>query len=79
MGWIDRSETRDNPWLALALGAGSLFGTLVAETILASVYMNAPTGRTYARKRSDQTSLSSLQGGGRPHMQAATPTTSPVV
>src|SRR5215475_2177016 len=40
-----------------------LIGTRVAETILASGQQAAPTGRTYGRKRSDQTSQSSCATG----------------
>jgi hypothetical protein len=53
-GVIDRSKARDNPLVAMAIKAAKLLGTRAAETILASVHMSAPTGRTYARKRSDQ-------------------------
>jgi hypothetical protein len=45
-----------------------LFGTSVAETILASGLPTAPTGRTYGCKRSDQTVKNFLWHGGRPHM-----------
>lgn len=43
-----------------------LFGTRVTETILARVHTSATTGRTYECKRSDQTLLKYLRGGGRP-------------
>ena len=33
---------------------------------------SAPTGRTYERKRSDQTLFEILQKGGRPHMSLLT-------
>src|SRR5580692_1718355 len=45
-----------------------LFGTRVAETILASGRPTASTGRTYGCKRSDQTLKKLLWHGGRPHM-----------
>ena len=38
---INRSETRDTPLLPMALVVAGLFGTLVAETILASVHVRA--------------------------------------
>src|ERR1700710_2830837 len=42
-----------------------LFGTPVAETILASVHVRAqPTGRTYGRKRSDQSTAKHLARRG---------------
>src|ERR1700722_20028144 len=45
-----------------------VFGTRVAETILASGRPTASTGRTYGCKRSDQTLKKLLWHGGRPHM-----------
>src|ERR1700723_1318136 len=45
-----------------------VFGTRVAETILASGRPTASTGRTYGCKRSDQTLKKLLWPGGRPHM-----------
>src|SRR3954451_8788124 len=41
------------------------FGTLIAETILASVHVRAPQiGRTYGRKRSDQSAAKHLARRG---------------
>src|SRR6202140_1092840 len=45
-----------------------LFGTRVAEAILASGPPTASTGRTYGCKRSGQTVKKLLWHGGRPHM-----------
>ena len=38
---IDRSKTRDTPWTPLAAKVAGVFGTRVAETILASVHVRA--------------------------------------
>jgi hypothetical protein len=67
VGSIDpRCETlRGTHWPVKVAG---LFGTRVAETILASGVTTAPTGRTYGCKRSDQTLKKLLWHGGRPHM-----------
>jgi hypothetical protein len=67
VGSIDpRCETlRGTHWPVKVAG---LFGTRVAETILASGLPTAPTGRTYGCKRSDQTLKKLLWHGGRPHM-----------
>jgi hypothetical protein len=53
-GAIDRSKTRDNPWDPVAHDTAPLFGTRVAEPILASGHARPhPTGRTYGCKRSN--------------------------
>src|SRR5271154_4466310 len=66
-GSIDpRCETlRGTHWPVTVAG---VFGTRVAETILASGLPTASTGRTYGCKRSDQTVKNFLWHGGRPHM-----------
>src|SRR5271155_2874481 len=66
-GSIDpRCETlRGTHWPVTVAG---VFGTRVAETILASGPPTASTGRTYGCKRSDQTVKNFLWHGGRPHM-----------
>src|SRR3979409_1200913 len=66
VGSIDpRCETvRGTHWPVKVAG---VFGTRVAETILASGPPTASTGRTYGCKRSDQT-RKLLWHGGRPHM-----------
>ncbi len=38
---IDRSKTRENPKVPVAFEAAAVLGTLVAETILASVHVRA--------------------------------------
>ena len=67
---INRSPMRDIPHSPVALyEVAHLFGTLVAETILASVHVRA-------RKQAGHMGASNLikvlqntlQGGGRPHM-----------
>src|SRR5271154_5100095 len=64
-GSIDpRCETlRGTHWPVTVAG---VFGTRVAETILASGLPTASTGRTYGCKRSDQTVKNFLWHGGRP-------------
>ena len=49
---IDRSQTRDTPRDPVAIETAVLFGTRVAETILAAVICDRIKGRTYDRKRS---------------------------
>ena len=67
-GRIDRSEVRDTPWDPMAEHRSlCLFGTRVAETILASGQPTASTGRTYGCKRSDQTVKNSC-GTGAVHI-----------
>src|ERR1700716_4117612 len=67
-GVIDRSKTRDTPCFPLAakgrLGVcNSHRGNHLGQRSCAS----AKTGRTYGRKRSDQsTAQITLRGGGRP-------------
>ena len=67
VGSIDpRCETiRGTHWPVKVAG---VFGTRVAETILASGPPTASTGRTYGCKRSGQTMEKLLRHGGRPHM-----------
>src|ERR1700720_3691694 len=71
-GVINRSKTRDTPCFPLAakgrLGVwNSHRGNHLGQRSCAS----AKTGRTYGRKRSDQsTAQITLRGGGRPHMAA---------
>src|SRR6185437_7208912 len=71
-GVIDRSKTRDTPCFPLAtkgrLGVwNSHRGNHLGQRSCAS----AKTGRTYGRKRSDQsTAQIILRGGGRPHMES---------
>src|ERR1700722_20332891 len=67
VGSIDpRCETlRGTHWPAKVAG---VFGTRVAETILASGLPTASTGRTYGCKRSDHALKKLLWHGGRPHM-----------
>jgi hypothetical protein len=72
-GVIDRSKTRDTPCFPLAakgrLGVwNSHRGNHLGQRSCAS----AKTGRTYGRKRSDQsTAKITLRGGGRPHMESS--------
>jgi hypothetical protein len=71
-GVINRSKTRDTPCFPLAakgrLGVwNSHRGNHLGQRSCAS----AKTGRTYGRKRSDQsTAQITLRGGGRPHMES---------
>src|SRR6202011_5958684 len=58
-------KIRGTHWPVTVAG---LFGTRVAETILASGPPTASTGRTYGCKRSGQTVKKLLWHGGRPHM-----------
>jgi hypothetical protein len=72
---INRSTTRAIPHFPVALyEVALLFGTLVAETILASVRvrMHKQAGHMDA---SDliKPLQNTLQGGGRPHMENQTP------
>src|ERR1700736_3472633 len=71
-------KIRGTHWPVTVAG---LFGTRVAETILASGPPTASTGRTYGCKRSDQTIEKLLRHGGRPHMgpgsEAGTTTKTP--
>jgi hypothetical protein len=67
---IDRSTTRDTPTDPMALYlVALLFGTLVAETILASVHVRAHRQAGHM-DASDliKTLQNTLRGGGRPHM-----------
>jgi len=68
---INRSTTRDTPQFAVAhYGVAILFGTLVAETILASIHVRAHKQAGHnGRKRSDQSTAKHLARGGRPHMK----------
>src|SRR6266851_4119928 len=65
--WCDQSipDERHSAFSSGPLEVAVLFGTLVAETILASVHVRAqPTGRTYGRKRSDQSTAKHLARRG---------------
>ena len=70
---IDRSSTRDTPSGSMALyEAAALFGTLVAETILASVHVRAHQKAGHMNANDlIKTLPDTLQGGGRPHMNHA--------
>ena len=68
---INRSTTRDIPHFPVALyEVAVLFGTLVAETILASVHVRAhkQAGHMDASDLIKALQIT-LQGGGRPHME----------
>ena len=69
---IDRSPTRDTPRLSVALyEVAPLFGTRVAETILASVHVRAHQQAGHMDASDPITSPQKiLQGGCRPHMTA---------
>ena len=70
-GVINRSPMREIPHSPVALyEAANLLGALVAETILASVQCaNAQTGRTYGRKRSDQSTAKTPCEEGAVHIR----------
>ena len=63
--WLDRSiRTRDTPWDPTASQTVSMYGTRVAEAILASDPPRAQqTGRTYGCKRADPSPDSSCNNG----------------
>jgi hypothetical protein len=65
---IDRSGTQDTPEIPLALEAALMFGTCVAEAILASVHVRTQQQAGHM-DASDQIKLSRniLRVGGRPH------------
>ena len=68
---INRSTTRENPHIPVALDkVAVLFGTLVAETILASVHVRAHKQAGHM-DASDLIKVlqNTLRGGGRPHME----------
>ncbi len=67
---IDRSKTRDTPSGPVALyEAALLFGTRVAETILASVHVRAHQQAGHMDASDLIKALqNTLRGGGRPHM-----------
>jgi hypothetical protein len=70
-GVINRSTMREIPHFPVALyEVAVLFGTLVAETILASVHVRAHKQAGHM-DASDliKTLPNTLQGGGRPHME----------
>ena len=69
-GVIDRSKTRDTPHSPVALYAvAHLFGTLVAETILASVHVRAHKEAGHMDASDLIKALQNiLRGEGRPHM-----------
>ncbi len=67
---INRSMTRETPHSPVALyEVAYLFGTFVAETILASVHVRAHKQAGHM-DASDliKTLQNTVQGGGRPHM-----------
>jgi hypothetical protein len=66
---INRSTTRDNPHFPVALyEVDILFGTLVAETILASVHVRAHNQAGHMGPSDLVKALqNTLRGGGRPH------------
>ena len=68
---IDRSTTRDIPHFPVALyEVAILFGTLVAETILASVHVRAHKQAGHMDASDLIKALqNTLRGGGRPHME----------
>jgi len=67
---IDRSTTRDTPIDPMApYKVAMLFGTLVAETILASVHVRAHQQAGHMNARDLIKALqNTLRGGARPHM-----------
>ena len=67
---INRSTTRETPHFPVALyEVGLLFGTLVAETISASVHVRAHKQAGHMDASDLIKALQNiLQGGGRPHM-----------
>ena len=68
---INRSTTRDIPHFPVArYEVAILFGTLVAETILASVHVRAHKQAGHMDASDLIKALqNTLQGGGRPHME----------
>src|SRR6202045_4078067 len=74
--WCDQSiPTRDIPHFPVALyEVAVLFGTVVAETILASVHVRAHKQAGHM-DASDLIKILqyTLQGGGRPHMENPSP------
>ena len=68
---INRSTTRETPHFPVALyEVALLFGTLVAETILASVHVRAHKQAGHMDASDLIKALqNTLQGGGRPHME----------
>jgi hypothetical protein len=70
--WCDQSipDERHSAFSSGPLEVAVLFGTLVAETILASVHMRAHKQAGHM-DASDliKTLQNTLQGGGRPHME----------
>ena len=72
-GVIDRSKARDNPLMAMAdSGRKAVWNSRRGNHLGQRSYASASTGRTYARKRSDQNiCLNPLARGSRPHMPSA--------
>src|SRR5712671_3770499 len=68
-GAIDRSTTRDIPLDPLAAdGRSSVWNSCRGNHLGQRSGVSATTGRTYGRKRSDQSTAGTpLRGGGRPH------------
>ena len=73
---IDRFETRDTPPTSLALQAALLFGTRVAETILASVHVRTHQQAVHMNASDPiKLLLKPLVRGSRPHMKSGQSTT----
>ena len=69
---IDRSKTQETPLNPLAAKVAPMFGTRVAETILASVHVRAQQQAGHMDASDLIKALHTpLRGGGRPHMALA--------
>ena len=68
------AKTRDNPWDPVEINSASVFGTRVAEPILASGHVR-PRKQAGHMIASDpiKTLYLNLQAGGRPHMGPGSP------
>ena len=63
---IDRSKTRDIPLHPVAVkGRSNVWNSRRGNHLGQRSCASATTGRTYGRKRSDQSTAQSLRGGGR--------------
>jgi hypothetical protein len=70
-GVIDRSKTQDTPLNPLAAKVALMFGTCVAETILASVHVRAQQQAGHMDASDLIRALqNTLLEGGRPHMDS---------
>ena len=68
---IDRSKTQETPLNPLAAKVAPMFGTRVAETILASVHVRAQQQAGHMDASDLIKALHTpLRGGGRPHMDS---------